>query len=220
MASLEKEEKKYKNRHYPPLALKISEGCSYISILKKNLPSLLSLFYVGDVGEPLLPSSCSRYVTLSMPSPWNVFLNSSPREDREDIKMDLGMRHGPRSVSHFCLFLCLPSSRQCSRSTAHCGPFQAFLPPSAEWDSHASQEVLIRLWQWYILLFCRLRGGKNSSGCTLLGNGPVSQYRLLQRVFQWKLAGSREGLAAFKGPLWGKETWLLYDTWMEMEAYL
>lgn len=105
------------------LVLEIAESCNYISIVKKNLPSLSSLFSVGDFGEPLLPSSCSRYVMSSMPYPWNMFLNSRPREDREYIKMDLGMRNGPRSVSHFCLFLCLPSYRQCSRAAV---PFQAF----------------------------------------------------------------------------------------------
>lgn len=60
---------------------------------------------------------------------------------------------------------------------------------------------------------CRLRGGKHSLSSTLLGDVPVSQHSLLQKVSQWKPAGSWEGLAAsLRGPPWGKEAWLLYDT--------
>lgn len=137
-----------------------------------------------------------------------MYLHLSPREDREAIKMALGMRLGPKSVSYFSPFPCFPSSRQFLRAAVSCEPFQTFLPPSAEWDSHASQGRMSRLWQGYMVFFWRLRGGKHSCHSTLLGDMPVSQHSLLQKMSQWKLAGSWEGLAA--SLRWGKEGWLLY----------
>lgn len=72
----------------------------------------------------------------------------------------------------------------------HCEPFQAFFPPSAEWDSHASRETMNRLQQGCMVFSCRLKGGKHSLGSTFSGDLPVSQHSLLQQVSHWKPASS------------------------------